>query len=180
MTYNVFSGTLNPTHFTSLPLVHQSPNPGSKSIASAIFAQLMAEQCRAHWRHLANTTEFVLPLAHPSPQPKQRIDRFSRFCTAHGRMSLHFTTVPLSPKIAPCHGGSGPPSNTWFPGSTRVLNPNGISIGSAIFAGHTSVTGRLTDYTTRSVTTNNRPHLHLVLRCGQKINLKTKINDKTP
>jgi len=33
-------------------------------------------------------------------------------------------------------GGSRPPSNTWFPGFTAgVLNPNGISIGSAVFAG---------------------------------------------
>ena len=39
----------------------------------------------AHWRHLANTTERVLPSAHPSPQPKRQIDRFSRFCTAHVR-----------------------------------------------------------------------------------------------
>jgi len=31
--------------------------------------------------------------------------------------------------------GSGPPSNTWFDGSTQVLNPNGISIGSAVFQG---------------------------------------------
>ena len=166
----------------------------------------------AHWRHLANTIEPVLPLAHQSPQPRQQIDRFSHFRTAHGRalsgtlappgkydwicasfgppesttktanwsvqLFLHSSrqNVPtlyngaLSPKIGPCHGGSGPPSNTWFPGSTTVLNPNGISIGSAIFVGHTSVTGRQTDYTTQSVTTNNRPHLYLVLRCGQKIN----------
>jgi len=37
----------------------------------------------------------------------------------------------------------------------RVLNPNGISIGSAVFAGLTSMTrqtDRLTDHTTRSVT----------------------------
>ena len=43
-------------------------------------------------------------------------------------------------KIAPSHGGSGLPSNTWFPGSSRVLNPNGISFGSAVFAGLTHVT----------------------------------------
>ena len=30
--------------------------------------------------------------------------------------------------------GSEPPSNTWFLGPIQVLNPNGISIGSAIFA----------------------------------------------
>ena len=49
----------------------------------------------------------------------------------------------------------GPPSNTRFPGPTRVLNPNGISIGSAVFAGLTNVTDRPTDrptdHTTRSV-----------------------------
>jgi len=44
------------------------------------------------------------------------------------------------------------PSNTWFPGPTRVLNPNGISIGSAVFAGLTSVTDRPTDHATRLVT----------------------------
>jgi len=44
------------------------------------------------------------------------------------------------------------PSNTWFPGPTRVLNPNNISIGSSVFAGLTSVTDQLTDHATRSVT----------------------------
>jgi len=48
--------------------------------------------------------ELVLPSAHPSPRPKRQIDRFSRFCTAHGRMSLYFTMGDLSPKIAPSHG----------------------------------------------------------------------------
>ena len=48
---------------------------------------------------------------------------------------------PLSNrKIAQYHGGIRTPSNTWFPGSTRVLNPNGISIGAAVFAGLTNVT----------------------------------------
>ena len=53
-------------------------------------------------------------------------------------------------------GGSGPLSNTWFLGPTRVLNPNGILIGAAVFAGVTSVTDRRTngqtDRATRSVT----------------------------
>jgi len=48
------------------------------------------------------------------------------------------------------------PSNTWFPGPTRLSIPNGISIGSAVFAGHTIVTDRPTDRTinhaTRSIT----------------------------
>jgi len=59
---------------------------------------------------------------------------------------------PLHPrlKIAPSHGESGPQSNTWLPESTRVLNPNGISIGSSVFAGHTD---RPTDWPTDRPTT---------------------------
>jgi len=134
-----------------------------------------------HWRHLANTIELVLPSAHPSPQPKWQIDRFSCFCAAYGRKFLYFTMGGPSPKIAPyhgeiwthlihdslgqseptiqrasrsvqlfshivlyngppltpsiavSHGGSVPQSNTKFPGPTRVLNSNAISIGSAFF-----------------------------------------------
>jgi len=52
-------------------------------------------------------------------------------------------------------GGSGAPSNTWFPGPTQVLNPKGSLIGAAVFAGLTSVTDqqtdRPTDHATRSV-----------------------------
>ena len=51
---------------------------------------------------------------------------------------------------------TGSPSNIWFPGHTQLLNPNGSSIGAAVFAGLTSVTDRLTDrptdHATRSVT----------------------------
>ena len=62
---------------------------------------------------------------------------------------------PFPPlKIAPSHGGIWTPSNTWFPGLTRVLNPNGISIGAAVFAGLTSVTDRQTD---RQTADHGRP-----------------------
>jgi len=40
-------------------------------------------------------------------------------------------------------GGIWTPSNTWFPESTRVLNPNCVWIGSAVFAGF--VTDQETD-----------------------------------
>jgi len=53
-------------------------------------------------------------------------------------------------------GGSGPPCNTWFPGPTQVLNPNGSSIGAAVFAGLTSVTDRLTDRPTDHATQSVR------------------------
>jgi len=39
-------------------------------------------------------------------------------------------------------GESGPLRNTWFLGPSLVLNPNGISTGSTVFAGLTSVTDR--------------------------------------
>ena len=52
--------------------------------------------------------------------------------------------TPLLPpaQICPFYGWSGPSSNTWFPGPTRILSPNGISIGASatVFAGLTSVT----------------------------------------
>ena len=62
----------------------------------------------------------------------------------------------FSPKNLPLPmGGSGPPSNIWFPGPTQVLNPKGSSIGAAVFAGLSSVTDRptdrQTDHATRSV-----------------------------
>jgi len=76
-------------------------NPNDISIGSAVFAQLTAECRRAHWRHLVNTIELVLPSAHSSPQPKRQIDRFSRFCTAHSRKSVYFTIGALFPKNCP-------------------------------------------------------------------------------
>jgi len=145
----------------------------------------------APWRHLANMTELVLPLAHPSTQPKWQIDRFSCFFTAHGRKKVpklnngrpfpsilpllmghldpnlihdslthnrngitigstvfaQVTTVslyitmgrPFLPQNCPFQWGDLDPIYRWFPGPTQVLNPNGISIGSAIFARLTSV-----------------------------------------
>jgi len=162
----------------------------------------------AHWHHLANMTELVLPSATTqmanrsvqpflhssrqkvptfyngrtfppklpllmgnldsiwlmirwailSPQSKQHHDWFSCFRIGDCRVSLYFTMGRPSPlKIAPSHEGSGPPSNTWFPGPTQVLNPNGISISSAIFARllvwwTDRPTDRSTDHATRLIT----------------------------
>jgi len=115
---------------------------------------------RTRCSHFANTIGLVLPSAHRSPQPKRQIDRFGRFCTAHSRKSLYFTMGRLFPRKLPLpmgdldphliHGSLDPPES--------VLNPNGISIGSAVIAGLTSVTDRPTDRPRYSVG-NNRPHL---------------------
>jgi len=78
----------------------------------------------------------MIPWAYQSPQPKWHLDRLSRFRTDDHRVSLYFTMGrPFPLKIALSHGAAGPPANTWFPGPTRVLNPNGISIGSAVLQG---------------------------------------------
>jgi len=58
----------------------------------------------------------------------------------------------LPPKNCPFPWGILTPSNMSFLGPNRILNPNGTSISSAIFAGLTSVTDRSTDHATRSVT----------------------------
>ena len=72
-------------------------------------------------------------------------------------MSLYFTMGrPFPPQNCPFPWGIWTPSNTWFPRPTRVLNPNGISIGSAVLGGLTSVTNRQTDRPRYSVG-NNRP-----------------------
>jgi len=54
----------------------------------------------------------------------------------------------LSPKIVPSHGAMWTPSNTWnFLEPTRAHNPDGMSIGSAVFAGsRLRQTDRQTDH----------------------------------
>jgi len=83
------------------------------------------------------------------------------FCTANHRVSLYCTMGhPSPPQNCPFLCAIWTPSNTWFLGPTQDRNPTGISIGSAVFAGLTTVTDRLTvrqtdsptDCATRSVT----------------------------
>jgi len=69
--------------------------------------------------------------------PPQRKWRTSSFASARGDKS---TGMSFSLKIAPSHGGI----HHMALGPTQVLNPNGMSIGSAVFAGLTSVTHRQT------------------------------------
>ena len=52
--------------------------------------------------------------------------------TAECHRACPVMSFPL--KIASWHVVILTPSNTWFPGPTRVHMPNGISIGSAVFA----------------------------------------------
>jgi len=64
------------------------------------------------------------------------------------------------------------PSNAWFLGPTRAQNSNGISIGSAVFAGLTIVSDRQTDqpHYTPSVTIGRVYVAYVVLPCTLKSN----------
>jgi len=80
---------------------------------------------------LPPNTCFLVPTR--SPNPKLHLDRFICFCTAHGRELLHFNTGrPFPLKIASSYGDLTP-LNARFLRPTRVLNLNGISIGSVGF-----------------------------------------------
>jgi len=87
--------------------------------------------------------------------------------------------VPSSFSSCPFPVGDMDPSNTWFPGPTQVFNPNSISIGSAVFAGLTTVTDRPTDrptdHGTRSVTIGRRIYVgYVVLRCGLSVSAQSQ------
>ena len=69
------------------------------------------------------------------------------------RMSQHVLDRPLFPLItAPSWVEIWTPSHTWLHGPTLVHTPNGISIGSAVFAGHMIVTDQQTDWQTDHAT----------------------------
>jgi len=88
----------------------------------------------------------------PPKSTPQHLDRFSHFCTSHGSVVSHV----FSSKNCPSHGAIWTPSSTWFLELTRAHNPNGMSIGSAVFAWLTTVTDRPTDHATRGVCKSRR------------------------
>jgi len=94
--------------------------------------------------------------AHPSPQPKRHLDRFSCFfaqMTAECPYTLRDDPSPL--KIAPSHGGLGLPSNTWFPGPPEFsAQMASRSVQPFLQSSLVWQTDRLwlTDHATRSVT----------------------------
>jgi len=88
-------------------ILHKATSPLQPD-GSVVFTRWC--QCAIPWGHGGHIVAtwwirlnlcFLWPLAHLSPQPKQQIDRFSHFCTAHGRKSLYLTMGALFAKIAP-------------------------------------------------------------------------------
>jgi len=115
----------------------------------------MCRSMRAHWRHLANTIELVLPSIRPcTPSTTQtQIDQFSRFCIAHGRKSLHFTWDAPPPSKLPIPVGIWTPEIHTVPAPIPESSTQTASRSVQPFLhGLTNVTDRPTDHATRSVT----------------------------
>jgi len=89
---------------------------------------------RAHWRHLANTTELVHPSAHWSPQLIRQMYCSVAFAQLIAESAYTLQWAPLSARIGPSHGDLDLPCNTRCFRPIRVQNSNGTSIGSAVFA----------------------------------------------
>jgi len=148
--------------FLRLTRVH---NPNGKSISSAVSVQLVAEspytlqlarlspKIAAYHGGICIHIKFMIPWASPSNSPNDITICSAVFTQVTAQCHILYNLATPSPlKIAPSHGVSGPQCNTWYPGPTKVLNSNGISIGSAVFAGLSSVTDRPTDQSTWLVT----------------------------
>ena len=141
----------------------QVDNPNDKLIGSAIFTQLMAECRRAPWHHPANTIELVLPLAHPSPQPKQQADQLNCFCTAHGRQFLYFTTGAPFSQNCPFPRQDLDPIEFMIPWAHPNPQPKWHLDRFSHFC-RAYYCGRLTDRPTdrpHYTVGNNKPHLHM-------------------
>jgi len=82
--------------------------------------------------------------------------------TTDSAYTLQCTTLSCL-KIVPSHKGIWDldPSNRWFIGPTQVLNPSGILIGSAVFAGLTIMTDRQTDKHTDRQTDHATPAVRI-------------------
>ena len=132
-------------------------NPNGVSISSAIIAQFTSE-CRRACRTPQN---YPFPRGSVPPCntwflgttqlsiPNGISIGSAIFCTDDRRVSLYCTMGrPFPSQNCPFPWGCGLPSNTWFPEPTRVFNPNSISIGSAVFAGLTTVTDQQTNWQT--------------------------------
>jgi len=144
-----------PANNASLSPTKSITQMASRSV-QPFFSQLMAVSSGISGH--ASPSELSLPMGHLDPHltrgsigpadsaSKWHLDQFSWavFCTAHGRLSLYSTMgVPFLPN-RPFPWRTWTQSYTWFIGPTEVLSPNGISIGSAVFAMLTSVTDRQT------------------------------------
>jgi len=167
--------TPSDTYFLGPTRVHAS---NGIPIGSAVFAQLASDGPYTLQRATPFPLEIALAqggsgprlimllLAHPAQFPKRHLDRFSRFCTAHGR-EFPYTlqwAAPFPLKIVSSHEVSEPPCNLWFLGPPSPQPKRHLDRFSRLCR-VTIATDRPTDRPRYSVC-NNSPHVYEVLRCG--------------
>jgi len=94
----------------------------------------MCPPMRAHWRHLANRV--TLCILRPTGVRNQngKWIGWAVFARLTTESAYTLQWAPLSTRIAPPMGDLDLPCNTWCFRPIRVHNPNGTSIGSAVFA----------------------------------------------
>jgi len=93
------------------------------------------------WAGPSNNYEILGPIQAHNPKS---ISIGSAIFAQMTAVSLYFTMGCPSPSKLTLPKGDLYTSNAWFPGPTLVLNPNGVSIGSGVFAGFITVTDRQT------------------------------------
>ena len=139
---------------------HKAASP-PQTEDSVVFARL--RKCALPWGHvtLAPPGEYDWTCASfgPAESTTHTANRSVQPFLHSLRKSVVGHALPLI--IAPSHRDLAP-SNACFLGHIRVQNPNGFSIGSAVFAGLTSLTDRQTDHAIRSATID-RIYLRIVL-----------------
>ena len=118
---------------------------------SIVFARW--RQCALPCGHIGATWRIRLNLSFLRPKYTTQTSNRTVQPFLHSsrqKVLILYNGLPFSPKC-PFPWGSGSPSNSWFHGPVQTHNPNGISLGSAVFAGLTNVIDRPTDHATRSV-----------------------------
>jgi len=116
---------------TSGVIWHKATSPQQTDVESY---SPRAPMCK--WGHIGATWLIRLNLCflRSTVSTIQTANRWVQpFCIAHGRKTLYFTVGVLSSKF-PTHVASGPPHDSLGSSVVRVHNPNGISIGLAVFA----------------------------------------------
>jgi len=152
------------------PSAYSSPQRKRQIDRCSRFAQLTAENAYTlQWLPLStritlpmwdldpHLTWFLWPKCEPTTQTAARSVQSLLHRWPQSDPVLN-NGSPVSPENCQFPWGIWTPCNTWFIGPTRVLDPNGISIASAVFAGLANVTNWQTDRPRYSVG-KNRPHL---------------------
>jgi len=119
----------------------------------------------ARWRLCAPPRNSCFLGPTHSPHPKQHLDRFSCFCTAHHRVSLYTLQWAAPPpfKIAYSHGGSRPHLIRCFLGPT---DPRTQTASRSFCRAH--YCDRPTDRPRYSVC-NNRPRLQAIAAMPHRV-----------